>query len=100
MSAPTIHSSGKKMPTKNASYRRLTTGRRVIIRARFAEPTMPPKLPPPDPYESLELAPTGGQRVPAPTAVFVMGPASPESDRAADGILDLRPGVLIVVARD
>src|SRR3954463_307384 len=63
-----------------------------------ARAPMSPKLPPPDPYESLELAPTGGQRVPAPTAVFVMGPASPESDRAADGILDLRPGVLIVVA--
>ena len=60
---------------------------------------MAPKLPPPDPHESIELAPTGGGRVPAPTAVFMMGPASPESDRAADGILDLRPGVLIVVAR-
>jgi hypothetical protein len=39
-------------------------------------------------------------RMPAPTAVFVMGPASPESDRAADRFLDLRPGLLIVVARD
>jgi hypothetical protein len=29
-----------------------------------------------------------------------MGPASPETDRIADGILDLRPGLLIVVARD
>jgi hypothetical protein len=38
--------------------------------------------------------------MPAPTAVFVMGPASPESDRVADGILDLRPGLLIVVAPD
>ena len=33
------------------------------------------------------------------TAVFVRGPASPESDRVADHLLDLRPGVLIVVAR-
>jgi hypothetical protein len=36
----------------------------------------------------------------APTAVFVMGPASPETDRIADRVLDLRPGLLIVVARD
>jgi hypothetical protein len=76
--------------------RRVPTGSRVIMPTR----PMPPKLPPPDPHESFELAPTGGQRVAAPTAVFVMGPASPEADRAADGILDLRPGVLIVVARD
>jgi hypothetical protein len=59
-----------------------------------------PKLPPPDPHESFEPSPTGGVRVPAPTAVFVMGPASPESNRVADGFLDLRPGLLIVVARD
>ena len=59
---------------------------------------MAPKLPPPDPYESFELTPTGGRRVTAPTAVFVKGPASPESDRVADRVLDLRPGVLIVFA--
>jgi hypothetical protein len=59
-----------------------------------------PALPPPDPHESFEPSPTGGMRVPAPTAVFVMGPASPETDRIADGILDLRPGLLIVLARD
>jgi len=34
----------------------------------------------------------------APTAVFVAGPASDEADRTADRILDLRPGLLIVVA--
>jgi hypothetical protein len=56
------------------------------------------KLPPPDPHETFELAPTGGRRVVAPTAVFVRGPASPEVDRAADVFLDLRPGVLFVVA--
>jgi hypothetical protein len=60
---------------------------------------MQPKLPPPDPYETFEMTPTGGRRVSAPTAVFVRGPASPESDRVADHLLDLRPGVLIVVAR-
>ena len=59
---------------------------------------MQPRLPPPDPYESFEMAPTGGRRVSAPTAVFVMGPASPENDRVADRVLDMRPGVLIVVA--
>jgi hypothetical protein len=58
---------------------------------------MSPKLPPPDPHESIDLAPTGGQRVTAPTAFFVMGPVSPETDRAADRFLDLRPGVLFVV---
>jgi hypothetical protein len=58
-----------------------------------------PELPPPDPNEGYEMAPTSGFRLPAPTAVFVGGPAGPEADRAADRILDLRPGVLIVVAR-
>jgi hypothetical protein len=56
------------------------------------------QLPPPDPYETFELEPTGGRPVPAPTAVFMRGPASPEIDRAADVFLDLRPGVLFVVA--
>ena len=56
-----------------------------------------PKLPEPDPYETFEMTPTGGRRVSSPTAVFVRGPASPESDALADYMLDLRPGVLIVV---
>jgi len=60
---------------------------------------MTPKLPPPDPNEGLELVTTGGERMPAPTAVFLSGPASAETDRVADGFLDLRPGLLIVVAR-
>ena len=59
-----------------------------------------PKLPPPDPHESFEPSPTGGIHMHAPTAVFDMGPASPETDRIADRVLDLRPGLLIVVARD
>ncbi len=33
----------------------------------------------------------------APTAVFVAGPPSPQADRASDALLDLRPGLLIVV---
>jgi hypothetical protein len=56
------------------------------------------KLPPPDPHESFELAPTGGERIIAPTAFFLRGPADAESDRAADRLLDLRPGVLFVFA--
>ena len=60
---------------------------------------MTPKLPPPDPFESFETSPTGGRPVPAPTAVFVMGRATPEADRAADHFLDLRPGLLIVFER-
>ena len=56
---------------------------------------MSPKLPPPDPNEAVELAPS---EVTAPTAVFVRGPVSPETDRAADRFLDLRPGLLVVFA--
>jgi hypothetical protein len=44
------------------------------------------------------MAPTGGRRLAAPTAVFVRGAASRETDKIADRLLDLRPGVLIVVA--
>ena len=57
---------------------------------------MAPKLPPPDPHETYGLAPTGDHGVAEPTAVFVGGPATPETDRAASGFLDLRPGLLIV----
>ena len=61
---------------------------------------MTPNLPPPDPYESYDLAITGGHRAAAPTALFVMGRVSAQSDRIADRILEMRPGVLVVVARD
>jgi hypothetical protein len=33
----------------------------------------------------------------APTVVFATGPPSPQADRASDAILDLRPGLLIVL---
>ena len=56
------------------------------------------KLPPPDPHESVELMPTGGRPVMAPTAVFVNGPVTPQTDQVADRLLDLRPGVLFVVS--
>ena len=55
-------------------------------------------LPPPDPHESLDLGPTTGMEMPAPTAVHLAGPPSEESDRFADRILDLRPGLLVVLA--
>jgi hypothetical protein len=63
----------------------------------YDEP-MDARLPQPDPYESFGMKPTDDTRVLAPTAVFVMGRPSPETDRLSDAILDLRPGVLIVVA--
>jgi hypothetical protein len=58
---------------------------------------MTPKLPPPDPNESL-TDPVAGKRLPAPTALF-LAPPSPEVDRVAERVLDLRPGLLIVLAR-
>jgi hypothetical protein len=61
---------------------------------------MTPRLPDPDPHESLGLEPVDGIRLLAPTAVFTMGRPSPETDRLSDAMLDLRPGVLIVVAAD
>jgi hypothetical protein len=60
---------------------------------------MAPELPPPDPFESFDLAPTHGKEVSAPTAIFAMGPVTPEVDRVADRMLDLRPGLFIVFAR-
>jgi hypothetical protein len=62
--------------------------------------SMQPKLPPPDPHESLGMAPSEGSPMSASAAVFVMGPPSPEVDRLSNAILDLRPGALIVVAQD
>jgi hypothetical protein len=60
-----------------------------------------PRLPDPDPHESLGLEPAAeGFRMKAPTAVFAMGRPSPETDRLSDAVLDLRPGALIVVAPD
>jgi hypothetical protein len=56
-----------------------------------------PKLPPPDPNESLGMQPGGDAPLRAPTAVFVMGPPSTQADRVSDAVLDLRPGLLIVV---
>ena len=57
---------------------------------------MTPQLPPPDPHESLDTS--EGVELVAPTAVFVRGPATPDDDRQATRILDLRPGLLLVFA--
>lgn len=59
---------------------------------------MNPKLPPPDPFETLGMAPPENFRMDAPTAVYVAGPPSPQAKRVSEVILDLRPGALIVVA--
>ena len=57
---------------------------------------MKPELPPPDPHESLGLAPGPGAAVAEPTAIYMRGRPSVEHDRVSDSILDLRPGLLIV----
>jgi hypothetical protein len=57
-----------------------------------------PELPPPDPHESrAEPGPTGP--LARATAVFPFGPTDPETDRLVDRLLDLRPGLLIVLHR-
>jgi hypothetical protein len=60
-------------------------------------PVVAPRLPPPDPNESTWSPAGGGLRVTAPTAVFPPGAAAPRAERVADAVLDLRPGLLIVV---
>jgi len=55
------------------------------------------QLPPPDPHESYGLPARDDHPVGAPTAIFVQGAPSPETDRLSDAILDFRPGVLIVL---
>jgi hypothetical protein len=59
-----------------------------------------PQLPPQDPHESLGLTPEGELDMSGPTAVFVGGPPSQDTERVADAFLDVRPGVLVVLARD
>jgi hypothetical protein len=63
----------------------------------YSDPAMP-QLPPPDPHERTPGLATSDLQILAPTAVFTRGPVSPEVDRAADALLDLRPGLLIVLA--
>ena len=56
------------------------------------------RLPPPDPHESLGMQPADGLGVSLPTVVFAVGSPSPLDDRISNDVLDLRPGLLIVVA--
>jgi hypothetical protein len=58
------------------------------------------KLPPPDPNESLGLEPVKEARIAAPTVLYTMSRRSAQADRVADAVLDLRPGLLVVVNSD
>jgi hypothetical protein len=55
------------------------------------------KLPPPDPFESLGMAPPDDYRMEAPAAFYVGGAPTPAAKRVAKAFLDDRPGALIVV---
>lgn len=55
------------------------------------------RLPPPDPHESLNMQPADAQGVSRPTVVFAAGSPSLLDDRISNDVLDLRPGILIVV---
>lgn len=56
------------------------------------------KLPPPDPFESLGMAPPDDYPMKAPAAFYVGGPPTPAAKRISSVFLDVRPGALIVVA--
>ena len=56
-------------------------------------------FPPPDPFESLGMAPPDDYRLEAPAAFYVGAP-TPASKKVANAILDFRPGALIVVASE
>ena len=56
------------------------------------------RLPPPDPHESLGMQPADGAGVSLPMVVFAGSSPSPLDDRISNDVLDLRPGLLIVVA--
>jgi hypothetical protein len=58
---------------------------------------MSPRFPPPDPYEQGPTILGHGMELSAPTAVFAVGQATPAADRIADQVLDIRPGLLIVL---
>ena len=55
------------------------------------------RFPPPDPHESLGMQPTDAQGVSRPTVVFAAGCPSLLDDRISNDVLELRPGILIVV---
>ena len=68
-------------------------------RGRVAMRRMRPQLPPPDPNEWSGAIPEG-VRLPAPAAIFMAGPPSPEGDRLSDAILSFRPGLVFIAVRD
>jgi hypothetical protein len=61
---------------------------------------MPPQLPPLDPYEPAGSGPADGFALAGPTAVYLNGRPSAQTERVCDAILSLRPGALIVLAPD
>jgi hypothetical protein len=60
---------------------------------------MSPRLPPPDPHESLGMEPPDDQAVPTEAVIYVNDAPSVATDRMSDAWLRLRPGVLVVTAR-
>lgn len=56
------------------------------------------KLPPPDPFESLGMAPPDDCRLDAPVAYYIGVRPTPTDKRVSAVILNARPGALIVVA--
>ena len=46
------------------------------------------------------MQPNADATLTSPTVVFAMGRPSAQADRVADAVLDLRPGLLIVVDSD
>ena len=56
------------------------------------------KLPPPDPFESLGMAPPDDCRLDAPVACYIGVRPTPAAKRVSAVILNARPGALIVVA--
>ncbi len=56
------------------------------------------KLPPPDPFESLGMAPPSDYRMESPAAMYIGEAPTPAAKRISRWMLDLRPGALIVVA--
>ena len=56
------------------------------------------RLPPPDPFETLGMAPQHELQMDAPAAVYLGASPTPEVKRFSTLILDLRPGALIVLS--
>jgi hypothetical protein len=55
------------------------------------------RLPPPDPNERPDLEPVEEAQLPGPTVIFLKPGADAAQEAVADALLDLRPGLLIVI---